>query len=405
MNDFEERIRRELTAVAAPARPETIRPLRAPVPRRRPRASRWLAPVAAVVAIACIAGVTVTGHLTASGPASAVGQPNIYVTLTAQYLQAPSKPSSPTLVGNKIVLFATVRDASTGAALTSVQVWPQQREHPRGEAVGYPGVAAQIAAAADDRTFAIGYGDSLYLLRVAASGRAARLVKLSETSVATGSSSIALSPDGTQLAADVESCPGNQACAEGVEIINLVTGATRTWLGSSMAGSPLNPSWTDNGKAVMFEWANSQWSKNGYRILSDTAPQGSLIAESAWLPYPAAGRSFPPQAILTPDGRSLLVETEKIVPTSSDSGTIIFRITDEDPATGRLLQVLRVYVQHYKGNPYVVGDQCDIIALASTGLHALLECPQFGRLDGSTFTPLRSGSPGLPSAPSINAAW
>jgi hypothetical protein len=151
----------------------------------------------------------------------------------------------------------------------------------------------------------------------------------------------------------------------GFSVTSRLCRAARAWLRFDTASIP---------------HASGQWPKNGYRPLSDTAPQGSLTTESAWLPYPAAGQSFPPQAILTPDGRSLLVETEKIVPTSSDSGTIIFRITDEDAATGRLLQVLRVYVQHYKGNPYVVGDQCDIIAVASTGLHALLECPQFGRL-------------------------
>jgi hypothetical protein len=39
------------------------------------------------------------------------------------------------------------------------------------------------------------------------------------------------------------------------------------------------------------------------------------------------------------------------------------------------------------------------------GLHALLECPQFGCLDGSTFTPLPGSLPGLPNAPTVSAAW
>jgi DNA-directed RNA polymerase specialized sigma24 family protein len=31
--------------------------------------------------------------------------------------------------------------------------------------------------------------------------------------------------------------------------------------------------------------------------------------------------------------------------------------------------------------------------------------PQFGRLDGSTFTPLPGGPPGLPNGPTVGAAW
>jgi hypothetical protein len=93
------------------------------------------------------------------------------------------------------------------------------------------------------------------------------------------------------------------------------------------------------------------------------------------------------------------------VPASRNSGTIIFRITDVDPKTGRLLRVLRVFEQHYQGDPYPIREQCNILSLAPTGLHALAECPQFGSLDGSTFTPLPGGSSGLPNAPSIVAAW
>ncbi len=59
----------------------------------------------------------------------------------------------------------------------------------------------------------------------------------------------------------------------------------------------MSPSWTDNGKAVMFEWVTcfhgAVW---GQRILSDAAPQGNLTAESEPLRCPArrpADRSVP----------------------------------------------------------------------------------------------------------------
>jgi hypothetical protein len=83
-------------------------------------------------------------------------------------------------------------------------------------------------------------------------------------------------------------------------------------------------------------------------------------------------------------------------------GTIIFRITDVDPKTGR---VLRVFEKRYRGNPYLTQVQCNILLFAPTGLHVLAECPQFGRLDGSAFTPLPSGSSSLPNAPAMDAAW
>lgn len=406
MREFEERIRQELTAVAQQARPETIRPLRAPAPGRRPGAGRWLAPVAAVAAVAVIAIATVAGVKLTHGPTPATGRPDIYVTLSARELAAPAR-SARMVATNGVVLSATVRDASTGAALTSLQLWPRQPEHPRGPAVGYPATVAQIAAAADDRTFAISDDGGLYLLHVADSGRTARLVKLSTTISLEASSSLALSPDATQLAMDVDHCPVNGACVDDLEILNLVTGTARTWTGPT-DGGPLNPSWTDNGKALMFQWSSDgQHPEVQYRILSAAASQGNLITKSTPLPYPppAEPDATMPTAVLTPDGSGLLLTTEKIVPASRDSGTIVFQIADLDPRTGRVLRVLRVFDKHYQGNPYVTEAQCNILALAPTGLRALAACSQFGELDGSTFTPLPSGSPDLPNAPTIAAAW
>jgi hypothetical protein len=399
VNDFEDRIRRELTTVATLARPETIRPLRTPATSRGRRASRWLAPIAAMAAVAgIIAGVTLAGQQTARGRASAAGWPSIYVTLAARYLLP--FPKSNVVFDDGFVLSATVRDASTGAALTYVQLWPQRPEHPRGPAISVPdGPAAQVAAAADDRTFVIYDPYGIYILHVAASGRAARLVKLSVTMLPIFSSStIALSPDGTKLAADVQECPPpSHACVVGIEIVDLATGASRTWFGGSMADA-LNPVWTDYGKAVMFEW-------NGYRLLSAAAPPGNLLTRSVSLPYPSGQPDLPPSAVLTPNGRSLLVLTTQLATDSRGFDVVLVRITDNNPRTGRVLRVLRAFELTNQTNPYLVAANCGILSVAPAGLHALLECPQFGRQDGNTFTPLPSGPPGLPSAPTIDAAW
>jgi hypothetical protein len=409
-----------------PAQAPSRDPAQAPSRGRGRRVSRWLAPVAAMVAVVAVAGVTVAGRQVGRGPASAgqsaAGRPDIYVTVTARYMQplqaspggglAPAT-SSPVTVGT-----ATIRDASTGAALTSLQLWPRQPEHPRGPAVrgGLPEVA--VKAAADDRTFAISdqgvtEQGGLYLLHVAASGRAAQLVRLNVTIPGDAVPDFDLSPDATKLVAAVFVCPHNGACVypvDGIAIITLATGIARTWLDSSPTEQAMSPSWTDNGKAVMFEWSSAHGAVWGQRILSDAAPQGNLTAESEPLRYPLAAQpaaQYPTgpvgtPAVLTPDGRSVLVVTERIAPASR---SITFRITDVAPGTGRLLRVLRVFQTHYQGNPYLSGAACNILSLAPAGVHALVECPQFGRLDGSTFTPLPSGPPGLPNAPTIDAAW
>jgi hypothetical protein len=401
VRDFEDRIRRELTAVATLARPETIRPLRAPNPRGRPLARRWPAAIAAMAAVAGIAaGVTVAGRQTAPGPTSAAGHPDIYVTLTARFLRpgAEAQSDRPVPVGSSIVLSATVRDASTGAALTSLQVWPRRPEHPRGPVIiSSLAVQAQITGAADDRTFVVQDWSRLFLLRVAGSGRSARLVRLHLAIPGVTPSSVALSPGGTELAADVTHCPPG-GCVEGIEIISLSSGASRIWLGPSVAGAPLRPSWTDAGKAVMFEWASGRFARNGYRLLQAAAKPGSLLSRSVPMLYPRAGRALPPTVVLTPDGHSLLVVTRQMRPATRHRGVIEFRITDVSPRTGRVIRVLETAGQVYVGNPDAANAQCNILGLAPVGLHAVVQCPGLGRLDGSMFTP-------LPGGPVLSAAW
>jgi hypothetical protein len=404
VTDFEDRIRRDLTAVAALATSETVRPLRDPepgralAPRHGPRFSRrWLAPIAVMVAVAVIAGVTVAAHTTTRRPALTVGRPEIYVTLSARDLMPTAADNSVAPLGsNYAVVSATIRDAATGAALTSLQIWPAQPERPQGPALSLTSVPAQIAAAADDRTFAINCQNSLFLLHVAASGRSARLTKLSGSASAPVSSTttVALSPDGTQLALDLWRCPANGPCVADLEIRDLATGSARIW-SEPPASSVSDPYWTDNGKAVIFAWVTG--SKSGYRVLSDTAPAGNLVAESTPLPYPPLQAGSAPTAFLTPSGSDLLVVTE-----SAANGTLTFRITDVAPKTGQVRRVLWTFRKHYTGPLYAfevrAGLYCDILSMAPTGLHALINCPQFGRLDGGTFTP-------LPGGPTMTAAW
>jgi hypothetical protein len=67
--------------------------------------------------------------------------------------------------------------------------------------------------------------------------------------------------------------------------------------------------------------------------------------------------------------------------------------------SGRLLRVLETITMHWISS-YV-------LSLAPAGLHALVACNAFGRLDGNVFTPL----PGFPSPSSsgisaqVTGAW
>jgi len=105
MTDLEEQLRRDLKDIAGGAQPTRIRPLRTPPSPRRNRAIRWLAPVAAAVAVAgLIAGVTVASHAARSAsPSAAVKGATATVALgpgTGAYCIFPMEPGSCESVDN-----------------------------------------------------------------------------------------------------------------------------------------------------------------------------------------------------------------------------------------------------------------------------------------------------------------
>jgi hypothetical protein len=140
MTDVEDRLRRDLKIIWEDAQQGPIRPLRVPPARRRSRAVRWLAPVAAMAAvIGIITGVSLAGRGTGHRPPSTrvpAGTPKYYVTLNES-------------VANNVT--ATVRDSATGVILASVLI-----EHHVQVDAGPVLSATWISAAANDRVFAIG---------------------------------------------------------------------------------------------------------------------------------------------------------------------------------------------------------------------------------------------------------
>ncbi len=398
MTDLEDRLRRHLKIHSERIGPESVRPLRVPPPRRRSATVRWLAPVAAVAAvIALIAGVSVAGQSAGSRSAAGTvsGMPPYYVTLTgATRAQGP-------------VLTATVRDSATGAALTAVGVpvedpkvsLPKHTAQHSKQSGSSPLVAAPmpsgISAAADGRTFAITDDLGFFLLRVAASGRAARLTRLPINASNMGSDTAALSPDGSQLAIDIAPCPRG-GCLAGIEVVSLATGASKVWLGPSMAGSALSPAWVDNGQELMFLWqVGNSSTPQGYRLLNISGGGGGLLASSQPMTSPPVqnGWNFP-GAVLTPDGSALITTDYRNVPGPDGRGTAYLRVVELSASTGRLLRVLHTGTAPYSHqDPFSVDwGECNVLSLGPSGLHALVQCPSFGRIDGGKFTSL----PGIP---------
>jgi hypothetical protein len=250
--------------------------------------------VAAVIAL--IAGVSVAGQSAGSRPAAtgtASGMPPYYITVQ----ETGARVST-----------AMVRDSVNGRALASVRL-----------PLLFPAGLREITAAADDRTFVITDGNGLFLLRVAADGRSARL---SHLSIAAPSllGSVALSPDGRTLAIESQSCTGAGVCQDNaIQLVSLATGATRTWSTHALALQNIWISWDGNGQ-VLFSWlsaraAPSPQQQSGFRLLNVAAAGGDLLA-APLLPLPVPpltnGNYYEQPTFVTPDGGAAITSTSQV---------------------------------------------------------------------------------------------
>jgi hypothetical protein len=415
MTELEQRLRDELHRISERADAGSIRPLRDPGARGRSRLVRWLAPVAAVAAvIGVIAGVSLAGRPAVPPETAAPGvMPPYYVVVQT--------------VAHPMAMTATVRDSRTGAALTSVRLpyLPMPNL--------YPGLA--ISAAADDRTFLITDDNDLFLLRLAADGRLARLTRLAITltSAIDGTPNVldsqgaALSPDGRTVAIEGQSsCTGirhfvrlsEAGCRDNViRLVSLATGTARTWSTEASWQPVMWISW-DGNDHLLFSWAGASKSgpqRSGYRLLNLAAPGSSLLAART-MPLPPlpvfAGPSVGQSAFVTPDGLAVIASTFKLVGGGGGGEyTVIMSLDEFSARTGRLVGVLREATldEQSWANELPNDEGCSVLALGPEGVHALVWCVAaqtvFGRLDNGRFTPL-PGMPDLDTAPNQgDAAW
>lgn len=395
MTELEERLSRELKELSERAQPGSIRPLREPRARKRQRAMRWLAPVAAVAAVlGVIAGVSVVGRPAGGVPPTPPEEqgpmPRYYVTVWQTYAGSGN--------GHVIPTYAVVHNSATGVALATVRV-PTLTDA-RGGVQG-----PRITAAGDDRTFVIMEQSDVprvnlfYRLRVAANGRSAKLSRLPVSVPAyLALTDVALSPDGTRLAMDVQHCNAKtESCPyTGIRVVTIATGAVSSWT-TRANGAPFNVSWVGNER-VAFEWQAGvrtppPGQQTGYRLLTLTGAGRDLMA-SRPVGSPLAGPDGSiPAALVTADG--------KVVVTSAGA-----KVIELSARTGQLLRVL--YTSTGGGSNGTSGPTgCEMLSLAPTGIHVLVSCFAFGRVDGGRFTPL----PGFPRPSSSGisgqqaAAW
>ncbi len=392
MTDLEDRLRDELSQLAALAQPETIRPLRHAASRRRAAAARFLAPAAAMVAVAAvaIAGAVIARTLPHHGAAPVPAAPELVRSGTVPRFYVLAYQS---FEGGKVVTYAAVHSSATGRTLSRV-VLPSLFF--QGGTVG-----PSITGAGNGRTFVVtetnmtSVHSIVWLLRlqVSASGRSIRVTRLPVHVPSTMAvDDVALSPDGTRLAMTAQWDCGAQRCQHtGIRVVDLATGAVTVW-STRVNGAPFNGSWAGD-RAVAFEWQpDTAGQAADYRVLPLSGTTADLLLASKPIPSPQTEpNGYVPRALVTPDGKTVI--TSQVAPVTHllFRGTVA-RIVELDARTGRLERTL--YTVSTNDQSDILDQSCNVLSLGPGGLHPLVDC--FSKL-GALIDGQIVSLPGFPS--------
>jgi hypothetical protein len=318
----------------------------------------WAAPLAAAVVVLAVVAVSLAvvrggSGRTTSKPAGRAAVPPFYVALTA--------PAYPDVYDGNATA-AEVRATATGAVLAKV-VPPKPYVH-----------FAGVTAAADHRTFVLvaeekshppeqqpGEGphpyyqpSRFYLLRFDPGTGRASLRALPAAFIPANAEvhDMALSPDGTSLAADI----GLDYVGAHLIVFDLATGTERAWSFKSCAschpsggglgygGTNVDAlSWTGDGRHVAFVGPNrAGWPAHGtVRLLDVTLPGTDLLADSRPVAELPPGDQLSDVswrgAIITPDGRTVVIVEE--LANDSKHIKVRDRLLKISVATGRVTVV------------------------------------------------------------------
>jgi hypothetical protein len=164
---------------------------------------------------------------------------------------------------------------------------------------------------------------------------------------------------------------------------------------------------------IAFTWLRSTQSglmsaPRGIRLLDTAAPGGNLVAGTVIVPSGVVGAGSIVSALITPDGRDVIVVTWRNLTPQASTHTVVVQFAELQASTGRLVRLLRTQTAQYSQvNVITLEDSLGVLSLGSQGRYALVQGPQFGWLDvgGSDpgrFTPL----PAVPAGQYVNfAAW
>lgn len=281
-------------------------------------------------------------------------------------------------------------------------------------AAPYLGGLLGITAAPDDRHFVVtiqnaitgGYRTISYDLLIGADGRLVRSAEL--TSGAGGL--MAVSADGSELAVTgyYSSAHGGPPPFSAVSVINLATGARRTWISTTTEDySPGAPAWLAGGRTIAFTWVHLPGPNAaevvGTRLLDVTTPGTNLLsARLVRFRWPIADADVPagsiPDDSLTPDGRYIVrASCHDFGGAQGSAGrTAIAQILEYSAADGRFLRNLRTQTFTFptaKAEQKALQRPCSVLAVDPTGRHMLVDALQFGRLDDGRWTPLPGPEP------------
>jgi hypothetical protein len=422
MNVSADQVRAATRGAAVVITEDTVPPLRLDESPggRRPRPEQrtwpaWVAPLAAAAAIIIVAGGSVTaGSLLAKSGTprpSASGAPIRGASAGIRGASAGSYTGVPpyyVAVANSSL--TVVRATRTGATLARITT--------RMPVVG-------VAGAADGRTFVLDEQRSImggsvtwvgqptfYLLRLTASGAEESLTRLAVPAIPNGTvvSGLALSPDGSKLAVDVNSDSWPEARLMEIMTYTLATGAFRSWTTSGVTnadapsgftGSGVDGaqsiSWTADSRTLAFGVENTSYV--GVRLLDTAAGGTDLIADSRLAVternYRDLGRSLrnaaPPyyfvscitDAMISMDGSAIVCGYSTSVGNTTTMG-----FAQYSTRTGKMNHV--VGLVHFEGQAPI---GISLYWVNSTGKIAIgtSETTGGGRvgvMNGDTFTPL-----------------
>ena len=186
---------------------------------------------------------------------------------------------------------------------------------------------------------------------------------------------------------------GQQRCQyTGIRVVDLATGAVTVW-STRANGAPFNGSWAGD-HAVAFDWQpTTRGQAAAYRVLplSSSTTADLLLASEPIASPPTEPNSYVPNALVTPDGKTVI--TSEVVPVTHllFRGTVA-RIVALNARTGRLERTL--YTVSTQDQSGILDQECNVLSLGPDGQHPLVDC--FSRL-GALVDGQIVSLPGFPS--------